>query len=306
MPALLIVGPELFRHGASRCPAKLKQRSIPYEKFAEGFRYYRYRPATCLLLATSAVLILHRASDLSNAQANTKTEIKSATSVLVARIDDQAAKLEKLSEAVRLSMPREIGYYHTEVRIFMIKSQLAQAEDPMVIAGDSIREGALLPSTVCGHSVVNAGIGGADEITYAAIINDIFPAKPVALIVVALGTNNSTIASPHHIFAKYYAALADRLMPHAQKLMFVGLPRIDMSGQLALQYFDRAAIDRHDAKIRAIAKQRSVDFIDIRSEASTNGMTVDGVHLTAAGYKPWGAAILSGVESELGCKTAQN
>jgi lysophospholipase L1-like esterase len=89
------------------------------------------------------------------------------------------------------------------------------------------------------------------------------------LIVVALGTNNSTIASPHHIFAKYYAALADRLMPHAQKLMFVGLPRIDM-------------------------------------EASTNGMTVDGVHLTAAGYKPWGAAILSGVESELGCKTAQN
>jgi hypothetical protein len=43
-------------------------------------------------------------------------------------------------------MPREIGHYHTEVRIFMIKSRLAQAEDPIVIVGDSITEGACLRS----------------------------------------------------------------------------------------------------------------------------------------------------------------
>jgi hypothetical protein len=40
--------------------------------------------------------------------------------------------------------------------------KLAQAGDnAIVFIGDSITESALLPETICGHQVVNAGLGGA-------------------------------------------------------------------------------------------------------------------------------------------------
>lgn len=276
--------------------------------------------ATCSLIIGGELVIFQRISQQATTLADAKTQAKVdrdltaatmkaqnvATANLASRIDDQTSKIEKLSETVTLSIPREIGHNHTEVRKFIIKSQIAQADDPIVIVGDSITEAALFPSSICGQKLINAGIGGLDTKTYAAIINDVLPAKSVPLIVVALGTNNSTRAASRHTFAKSYNSLADILATHAVKLMFIGVPRVEMTGALASGYFDSDSIDRHDAKIRDIAKQRSVDFIDVRSGAETSGMTVDGVHLNADGYMPWRSAVLSSIEAALGCKAAQN
>jgi lysophospholipase L1-like esterase len=273
--------------------------------------------ATSLLLLAGEFMIFHRSSAMEQAQAAAQSraqdlatasaiEQKSATATLASRLGEQSAKIEKLSEAVRLSMPREIGLNHTDVRIFAIKSQIAQAEDPIVIVGDSITEGALLPSSVCGRKLINGGVAGADTGSYAAIANDILPEKAIPLIVVALGTNNSSRTAPRHTFAKSYGDLADILMPHATKLMLAGIPQVEMAGAFAKSYFDSDSIDRHDAKIRSIAKQRAADFIDLRSGVGASGMTADGVHLNVAGYRLWNAAILSGIEAKLGCKTAQN
>ena len=51
---------------------------------------------------------------------------------------------------------------HSEARLAVIKSQLSRVDgDPIVVMGDSIVESAMLPATLCGHPVINAGIGGA-------------------------------------------------------------------------------------------------------------------------------------------------
>ena len=62
-----------------------------------------------------------------------------------------------------------------DVRAFMIRSQLARARNPVVIIGDSITEAALLPSSICGHDVVNAGVGCMTVGSYLPWQNSYWP-----------------------------------------------------------------------------------------------------------------------------------
>jgi hypothetical protein len=80
----------------------------------------------------------------------------------------------------------------------MIRSQLAQAECSIIVIGDSITEAALFPSSLCGHTIINAGVGGMSVPSYFAIAKQLLPDEPAALIVIALGTNDSakTISKP--------------------------------------------------------------------------------------------------------------
>ena len=50
---------------------------------------------------------------------------------------------------------------HTQGRQFVIQSTLDRFPDPIVVLGDSIVEGSTLPRSLCGHAIINAGIGGA-------------------------------------------------------------------------------------------------------------------------------------------------
>jgi hypothetical protein len=43
----------------------------------------------------------------------------------------------------------------------VIQSTLARVDDAVVILGDSIVEASTLPRSLCGHPIVNAGVGGA-------------------------------------------------------------------------------------------------------------------------------------------------
>src|SRR5258708_36763862 len=49
---------------------------------------------------------------------------------------------------------------HAQARQFVIQSTLDRFPDPIVLLGDSIVEGSTLPRSLCGHAVINAGIGG--------------------------------------------------------------------------------------------------------------------------------------------------
>jgi len=79
----------------------------------------------------------------------------------------QAGVIEHLIEQVRIKSPADLESRRLEVRSFIIRSQLAQAKSPVVIIGDSITEAALLPSSICGHDIVNAGIGGMTVSSYS-------------------------------------------------------------------------------------------------------------------------------------------
>jgi len=71
--------------------------------------------------------------------------------VLVRGQHSQERVFEQLAEQVRNKSPVDLENRRLEVRSVMIRSQLPQAMNPIVIIGDNITEAALLPSSVCGH-----------------------------------------------------------------------------------------------------------------------------------------------------------
>ncbi|MDI3560219.1 hypothetical protein [Bradyrhizobium sp. Arg816] len=79
------------------------------------------------------------------------------------RVNSISSRLNLLADMVSLQNDR------IQVRTFAIKSQIAQATQPIVFVGDSLTEGAWLPSALCGH-LANAGIGGATAVSYAKVV----------------------------------------------------------------------------------------------------------------------------------------
>jgi lysophospholipase L1-like esterase len=218
------------------------------------------------------------------------------------RANHQRADIERLIGALQT---RDVGHLHNDVRLFAIKSQIAQATRPIVIAGDSITEAALLPSKICGHDVINAGVGGTDTGTYLAIAKRFLPAEPLPIIVVALGTNNSSIVAPQdNSFELSYRALLDYLSSRAATIVLAGIPPIDALNTIAAKTLSENTARGNDATIRTIAARRGNKFIDLRALITTDHLTADGIHVTAAGYQIWTGAVLDAV-SAVACKAAR-
>ena len=102
--------------------------------------------------------------------------------VLVRGQHSQERVIEQLAEQAGIKSPDDLENRRLEVRSFMIRSQLAQAMSPIVIIGDSITEAALLPSSVCGHDVVNAGIGGMTVGSYLPLAKQLLAGRRVQSI----------------------------------------------------------------------------------------------------------------------------
>jgi lysophospholipase L1-like esterase len=220
-----------------------------------------------------------------------------------------SAHIDRLSDEIRFSTPVDLGHKHDDIREFVIRSEIAQMPEAVLFVGDSITEAALLPASICGHPVINAGLGGADTGSYLAFAKLTFPIDLKSpLIIIALGTNNSTSigAKWNSPLAPSYNNLADFLQPHADKLLFAGIPPLEMSGALAKGYFDSDFSKKNDATIRSVALSRSVGFVDLQAAVVGENLTVDGVHLTPAGYREWIPAMVKAAEKTLGCKTLQN
>jgi lysophospholipase L1-like esterase len=225
--------------------------------------------------------------------------------LIVVKLDRQAEDIRKLTDLMLVESPADGGHRRLDVRLFAIRSQLAQADAPVIVIGDSITEGALLPSSICGHTVVNAGVGGMNAAGYLPFAKQ-FLTKEAALIIVALGTNDSTIISPEwSVVEPRYSDLLDLLAQHTHNLVIAGIPPFDMTGALAKDYFKPALGDGNDAAIRRIAANRKLSFVDLRNDISGMGLTVDGIHLNAAGYTRWRDDILSHVRSSIGCSEAK-
>lgn len=174
-----------------------------------------------------------------------------------------------------------VAHDHADVRSFVIRNQLAQAgNDAVVLIGDSITESALLPTEVCGRPIVNAGVGGATVNSYLRTILRGIPEFRAAVIVVALGTNDALVNNTN--FGQDYGRFVDILNSYSGNIVLAGLPSVG---------------EQLDQEIRSTAKRRALPFIDLRSEAPT----IDGIHLSPEGYKPWVKAILGNVRRALRC-----
>lgn len=182
---------------------------------------------------------------------------------------------------------------HSEVRQFVIRSQLAQAgENSIVFAGDSVTEGALLPAEVCGHRVVNAGIGGATASSYLRAMRGI-PEFRAAAIIVAIGTND---AAANDNFSRDYLELITALGTYADIVLLAGIPPIERGPVSAA--FDLKRAEDIDKKIERIAGDR---FIDLRAAMNSGHDTIDGVHLSSKSYSLWMTSILTKLRRSLRC-----
>lgn len=204
-----------------------------------------------------------------------------------------------LVEQSRLMSPADLGNYRSDIRIFMINSQLRQAREPIVIVGDSITEAAFLPSTICGHSVVNAGIGGLTSSSYLGLIKSqgLLSDMKASLTIIALGTNNAQKLASIEEFESSYKDLLTVLKQHSSSIVLAGIPPLE-DGALT-PYFDLAKAEQINRAIQLIAGEEHLAFAPFAREETP---TTDGVHLTAEGYKLWRGTVISAIQKSLNCR----
>jgi hypothetical protein len=197
------------------------------------------------------------------------------------------------SDLARYPSPT-VSVEHSEVRSFIIRSKLSRAPDPIVVMGDSIVEAADLPKSICGHPVVNAGIGGMTIGYFVRNASLLLQNTKPALVVLAVGVNDATGSTVDRVepFRAAYQATIQSLgdIP----FLIATIPPIGPGAVL----FRTSLIDQFNAVIRQLAAQP----IDLYKALTGDFTTADGVHLNAAGYDVWDAEIVNAVDRSLGCK----
>jgi lysophospholipase L1-like esterase len=170
---------------------------------------------------------------------------------------------------------------HFEARLAVIRSQLSRVEKPIIVMGDSIVESALLPTSICDHPVVNAGIGGATIgffTRYAEIIAK--DANP-ELVVLSVGINDATANNPAGFRSAYLSTLQSITSP---------LALVPITPAKALN------VDDLNRVIRGLNNYSIIEPGELNKS-----MTTDGIHLDETGYRIWTKAVVQGIETKVGC-----
>jgi lysophospholipase L1-like esterase len=188
---------------------------------------------------------------------------------------------------------------HRATRQLVISSTLARFDDAIVVLGDSIVEASTLPRSLCGHPVVNAGIGGASTASHLdSLLAEALGGKQAALVVVALGTNDAAIPDSVAQYGSNYRALLTSLAALTPRRAIVAIPPPEAGLQEAKKV-GAAVIDSYNAVLPGLAEETDVGFIPL--PAMPERHTLDGIHLNGAGYEVWDNSILRGIEAAL-CK----
>jgi lysophospholipase L1-like esterase len=194
---------------------------------------------------------------------------------------------------------RQVIDTHTTTRQFVIHSTLARFDDPIVVLGDSIVEASTLPRSLCGHPIVNAGIGGASTSGHlSSMLTEALGGKQAALVVVSLGTNDAAIPESVEQYRRNYRALLKELVASTPRIAIAAIPPPE-AGLAQSKKVSAAVIDSYNAMLPELAKDAGVAFIPL--PAMPQQHTLDGIHLNGAGYEIWDKAILAGIEPTI-CK----
>lgn len=221
--------------------------------------------------------------------------------------NDFRRERRKINEAIlRLERDRiPVNHEHSEIRKFVISAQLARVDDPIVIIGDSITEASIFPSALCGHAVINAGIGGFAVSDYRQVFKSIMGNANPILVAIALGTNDTVKANvPNRsaFKAAYNSLLAE--LPKAAKLLLAEVPPME-SGDLSDGYLDATLPIEYNRVLKTLSGEANASFIPFPS-IDPGKFTIDGVHLDAKTGVLWTAAIVRGIATALNCPRSAN
>jgi lysophospholipase L1-like esterase len=183
-------------------------------------------------------------------------------------------------------------------RQLILLNTLSRVDDPIIVLGDSIVEASTLPRSLCGHAIVNAGLGGASTVSdLGGWLSGALASKRAGLIVVSLGTNDALGSQSRQAFETRYGALLARLSMLTSHMVVMAVPRLEARGQVTIGTRDRAMdlINGYNAVLPGLAKNGGATFVALPPMPDPH--TIDGVHLDAAGYAVWDAAVLQGAAS---------
>jgi lysophospholipase L1-like esterase len=273
----------------------------------------RSRIEFALTIAAGVVIIVTLAWTISEVGKNNRTIRNLSERARVAeaeRKQEIAVGFDALNARIDRLRSATVGHDHSDMREFVIAGHLARAENPIVFLGDSITESAVLPNAICGHAVVNAGIGGAGVDYLLKVEASLLAGKSLALVVVAVGTNDARGAPGRESqFSASYVKLLQSLALIAPKLVVANIPSVDPKGVITVAVgIDASLISRINLLLPRLAEDAGASFIDLNKAVSSEGATetLDGVHLAPRAYALWDSAMLAGVKSALNCSASVN
>jgi hypothetical protein len=180
-------------------------------------------------------------------------------------------------------------------RFYSIKALIRKTPNPILIFGDSIVQGAPLPPTLCGHSIINGGVVGAAVGYFQRHAAELLGSSHPKLIVLAVGINNASPIEGRQFQENYRETVASlsRVAPVAVATI---TPVRSGTGSVG---YDATLIPGFNNAIKATPNTLAV--IDLNEPLSDANWTTDGIHLGHAGYDLWTPAMVNGVRNALGC-----
>jgi len=184
-------------------------------------------------------------------------------------------------------------------RFFAVQAAIRNVPNAVIIFGDSIVQGAVLPSEVCGLPLVNAGVRGAGIGYFLRHSAQLLGSSRPKLIVLAVGMNNAATKERRQVdFKNRYERVVATLASKAPVVVATVTPIKE--GYFVSKFgYDPQVVPALNRTILTAPNTRAV--IDLNAPLSGANYSIDGVHLNAAGYELWTGAVLRGVEAALGC-----
>jgi lysophospholipase L1-like esterase len=198
---------------------------------------------------------------------------------------------------------QSISDSHRQTRQIILYYTLSRVDNPIIIVGDSIVEASTLPRELCGHAIVNAGLDGASTTSdLGTWLIDVLDGKPAAAIVVSLGTNDALgAARSRPQFEANYSALLAQLSKATARVIVLAIPSIDVLRRVTSEMSEAMGrINDYNSALPELSAESGATFAALPQMPTPH--TIDGVHLSAAGYQIWDQAVLQGASALCGSK----
>lgn len=193
-------------------------------------------------------------------------------------------------------LKKEAVTEHRHTRQVILNYTFSRVQRPIIVLGDSITEASTLPRSLCGHAVINAGLDGASTASNLGTwLIEPLGGRRAVVILIALGTNDALQGRDQKEFEANYASLLAQLKGATDHLAVLGIPAVEVRGRMPAEYQAETMkrIDAFNAALPALAEKAGATFAALPPMPAPH--TIDGVHLDAAGYAVWDAAVLKGV-----------